>query len=120
MQSLEILLTNLIDYAGLFPPAALSMQDAVNNFATYQKSEKAGMLGRFVIPASQLPAFADAALQHFKNDASSLWQVSALCQNLDEDLEKVASFNNRYYHQIIVNSIEIKAKDAFDLSKTVA
>ena len=112
MQSLEILLTNLIDYAGLFPPAALSMQDAVNNFATYQKSEKAWMLGRFVIPASQLPAFADPALRHFENDASSLWQVSALCQNLDEDLEKVASFNNRYYHQIIVNSIEIKAKDA--------
>ena len=111
MQSLEILLTNIIDYAGLYPPAALSMPEAVNNFAAYQKSEKAWLLSRFVVPAKQLSHFAEAALQHFENETSPLWQVSAVCQNLEEDLEKIASFNNRYSHQIIVNSIEIKAKD---------
>ncbi len=112
MQSLEILLTNLIDYAGLFPPAALSLPEAVNNFVAYQRSEKAWLLSRFVIPAKQLSKFAEVALQHFETESTPLWQVSALCSNLDSDLEKVASFNDRYSQQIIVNSIEIKAPDA--------
>ena len=34
-------LSGLIDYAGLFPPAGLSMPDAVRNFATYQRREDA-------------------------------------------------------------------------------
>lgn len=111
MQSLEILLTNLIDYAGLFPPAALTMTEAVNNFAAYQKSEKAWMLGRFVVPAYQLSEFGEAALLHFENDTTPLWQLSVLCNNLNSDLEKIASFNDRNSQKLIVNSIEIKAHD---------
>ena len=32
-RSLRALLEHLVDYAGLFPPAALTMQDAVRNYA---------------------------------------------------------------------------------------
>jgi hypothetical protein len=111
MQSLEILLTNLIDYAGLFPPAALSMQDAVDNFATYQHSEKVWMLGRFVVPAYQLHEFGEAASRHFEAENTAPWQVSALCNNFNTDLEKIASFNDRYSQKLVVSSIEIKAYD---------
>ncbi len=111
MQSLEILLTNLIDYAGLFPPAALSMTEAVNNFAAYQKSEKAWMLGRFVVPAYQLSEFGEAASPQFEHETTPLWQVSVLCNNLNSDLEKIATFNDRYSQKMIVTSIEIKAYD---------
>jgi hypothetical protein len=48
--SLRVLLEGLIDYAGLFPPAALSMQDAVQNYARYREGEHAWALGRFVVP----------------------------------------------------------------------
>jgi hypothetical protein len=40
----------LIDYAGLFPPAALSMEEAVRNYARYREGEHAWMLGKFVVP----------------------------------------------------------------------
>lgn len=55
---LRALLEHLIDYAGLFPPAALTMQDAVRNYARYRDSEHAWALGRFVVPqarASEVP-----------------------------------------------------------------
>lgn len=53
--SLRVLLTNLIDYAGLFPPAALSMQDAVRNYARYREGEHTWMLGKFVVPEARAP-----------------------------------------------------------------
>ncbi|HEX6094769.1 MAG TPA: hypothetical protein VF432_00490 [Thermoanaerobaculia bacterium] len=58
-RSLRALLENLIDYAGLFPPAALTMQEAVRNYARYRDGEYAWALGKFVVPqarASEVPA----------------------------------------------------------------
>lgn len=52
-KSLRIVLGNLIDYAGLFPPAALSMQDAVRNYVRYAEGTHAWMLGKFVVPAAR-------------------------------------------------------------------
>ncbi|HYK04396.1 MAG TPA: hypothetical protein VE974_21780 [Thermoanaerobaculia bacterium] len=49
-RSLRALLEGLIDYAGLFPPAALSMQDAVRNYARYRDGEYAWALGKFIVP----------------------------------------------------------------------
>ena len=48
-QSLRVLLEGLIDYAGLFPPAALTMQDAVRNYARYREGEYRWALGKFVV-----------------------------------------------------------------------
>ncbi len=53
-KSAEALFTGLIDYAGLFPPAALSMTDAVRNFDAYRRGDYAWMLGRFVVPAAKM------------------------------------------------------------------
>jgi hypothetical protein len=52
-KSLRALLDGLIDYAGLFPPAALSMQDAVRNYARYREEAYAWALGKFVVPADR-------------------------------------------------------------------
>ena len=53
-RSAEALLTSLIDYAGLFPPAALPMADAVRNYEHYRRGEYAWMLGKFVVPLAKL------------------------------------------------------------------
>jgi len=53
-KALHILLERLIDYAGLFPPAALSMQDAVRNYSRYREGEHAWALGRFVVPLDRV------------------------------------------------------------------
>jgi hypothetical protein len=52
-KSLQTLLAGLIDYAGLFPPAALSMEQALANYARFRAGEHAWMLGRFVVPAAR-------------------------------------------------------------------
>jgi hypothetical protein len=51
---LKALLTGLIDYAGLFPPAKLPLEQALANYLRCRESEDAWMLGRFVCPAARL------------------------------------------------------------------
>lgn len=58
-KSLAILLEGLVDYAGLFPPAALSMQDAVRNYARYQEGPFSRALGRFVVPLERVAEVPD-------------------------------------------------------------
>ncbi len=53
-QSLGALLENLIDYAGLYPPAALSLPDVLERYETYRASPEAWMLNRLVLPAAKL------------------------------------------------------------------
>lgn len=53
--SLRTLLHGIIDYAGLFPPADLSLRRAIHNYAEYREDEEAWMLARFVLPVRRLP-----------------------------------------------------------------
>lgn len=52
--ALRCLLENLIDYAGLFPPAGLPLQDVVQRYCQYEKSEHSWMLNRLVVPAKHV------------------------------------------------------------------
>jgi hypothetical protein len=56
-ESLRALLESLIDYAELFPPAALDMKTAVRNYARYLECEHSWMLARFVVPVARLEEF---------------------------------------------------------------
>jgi hypothetical protein len=56
--ALEALLTGLIDYAGLFPPAKLAMGPAIGNFLADRKGPHAVLLARFICPASRLDELA--------------------------------------------------------------
>ena len=47
-------LERLIDHAALFPPASMSMEDALAEDRTARASDYAWMLDRFVCPASRL------------------------------------------------------------------
>ncbi len=62
--SLRALLTNAIDYAGLFPPAELALETALENQAEYVRSPEAWMLGSFVLPIAKFSA-AEAQLNLF-------------------------------------------------------
>ena len=48
------LLEDLIDHAALFPPASMTMQDALSEDRAARESEYAWMVDRFVCPASRL------------------------------------------------------------------
>ncbi|MGH7177215.1 MAG: hypothetical protein ACREJC_07540 [Tepidisphaeraceae bacterium] len=51
---LRALLSGVIDYAGLFPPASLSLDQSIRNYAKYFRGDDRWMLGRFICPAALL------------------------------------------------------------------
>ena len=53
-ESLRALLANVVDYAGLYPPAALQLPEVVKNYERYLVSTDAWMLNRLVLPMDKL------------------------------------------------------------------
>jgi hypothetical protein len=60
LDPVRILLHDLIDYAGLFPPASLNMPAAIANYQHYAHSDWNWILGRFILPASRLGELEEA------------------------------------------------------------
>jgi hypothetical protein len=115
-RALQSLLTGLIDYAGLFPPAGLGMDAAVRNYESYVDSEHAWMLGRFIVPAARLEEYAEA-VRSAGIDASA-WSLSVLATAADADV--VARFNTGADEAGAggsgsIDTIEIKAASAREM-----
>lgn len=66
--SLQALLTNLIDYAGLYPPAGLPLPIVTERYQSFLASPDAWILNRLVLPAAQLPEI------EIRND----WRITLL------------------------------------------
>ncbi len=69
----DLLLAGLVDYAGLFPPAALALGPALDHYAADHQGDDAWLLGRFVIPVG---ALSDVPADRL--DGSLPWRFSAL------------------------------------------
>jgi len=87
----KTLLSSVVDYAGLFPPAKLSMREAMANYAQDQTSNYSWMVGRFVLSASRLNEFEELlptfSLKH--------WSLSAIIsEDLESEIERVRSLHN--------------------------
>ena len=52
--ALKALVENLIDYAGLFPPASVPLEEALANYKNYEGGERSWMLNWFVVPGGDL------------------------------------------------------------------
>jgi hypothetical protein len=68
---MRALLAGLIDYAGLFPPAALEMDAAARHYAEYRRGGEAWALGRFIVPLARLDELRAAG-------GSADWKLSVL------------------------------------------
>jgi hypothetical protein len=98
--SRRALLTGLIDYAGLFPPAGVSMVEAVRNYASYQRRDDGWALARFVVPVSRLPEF-EAALDTLTRQErlGTRWPLTALLgAETAEDMRAADEFNRGHLH----------------------
>jgi hypothetical protein len=56
MRAVDAFLSGILDYAGLFPPAALDLDSALKAYREYREHPRAGLLARFVLPAHLLEA----------------------------------------------------------------
>ena len=127
--SLRDLLSGLIDYAGLFPPAALDMPAAAREYAEYRESEYRWALGRFVIPVARLDEFEKAAegvLPDGGWEGNDFWRLSALGGgDLSSDLNRIDEFNQKHSMLdssagvAIIDTIEIKAERPADIENAM-
>ena len=114
-ESLRVLLSGVLDYAGLFPPARLPLEQAIANFARYRQEPDAWMLGRFVCPAMKLrllsafhddlfvpgPPFAFSVL----GPIDPRW---AECrEGLIETLQRLKEFRERHPGRVIADVLEM-------------
>jgi hypothetical protein len=125
--SLLTFLSDLIDYAGLFPPAKLDMARAVESYNRAKMGEHEFMLGRFICPVSRLDEFSKAAAAlmpgtfansgyRTQSEGLSAWQVSALIDgDLDKNLDAIDAFNAHHSKEnnglSLIDQIELKVTD---------
>lgn len=114
--SLQALLAEVIDYAGIFPPARLPLEQAVRNFARYRTEPEAGLLGRFVCPAARLDELRPLSELFF--DAETPWKFAILgrggettagfLDGLQTDFTVIAGFQAAYGERIIADMLEVR------------
>jgi len=107
--ALETLLAELIDYSGLFAPAALPMADAVANHAQYVSGAERRLLGRFIVPLARLDEFAAAVdgLGERRPTASRPWRAAVIAG--PADTATLRAFSARHGGTLVIDTIETKA-----------
>lgn len=112
--SFRALLAGAIDYAGLFPPATLDLEPALQNYAEYVRSADAWMLGAFVLPIAK---FEQAAKSLAQFDVANRLRISALGPKaetsaqfisvLEKAAEAIHAFTARYGESACTSQIEM-------------
>lgn len=114
--SLRALLEGLIDYAGIFPPARLPVEEAVRNFARYVGEADAWMLARFVFPARRLEELDGFAAGLFTAETplaisalgTSGEDASSALTALGDDLAAIRAFCEKHGERVVVDALETR------------
>lgn len=125
----------LIDYAGLFPPSKLPMQEAVERFARDIRSEYAWILSRFICPVGRLPEFIEHARVMLPGtwatsgyremaDDSEPWRISAIIDaDLEQCLDSITAFNERHSSEdnglARIDSIEMRVASPDEIDSAI-
>jgi hypothetical protein len=105
-----------IDYAGLFPPASLSLPLAVEEYARSRASEEAWALGRFVVAAARLPELAEALRAAGARDRVLV--AATFTSDLESDLASVTAATGD--GGILVDTVEFRAPTPEALADALA
>lgn len=109
MSIAQVLLSHLIDYAGLFPPASLEMEPAVKNYQRYLSGPFSWMLGNFIVPASRLDEFSRVFEAVCCDEQENPWTLSVVCaDDLPVDLRTIRDFAQG---AAFLSTLEFKAMD---------
>jgi hypothetical protein len=89
--SATALLSGVVDYDGLFPPAGQSMSEAAREYQAAMTGPHAWMLGRFVAPAARLEELAGIL---DREPPLRPWHVSAIVRDGSaDDVASIRAFN---------------------------
>jgi hypothetical protein len=103
-----------IDYAGLFPPAVLTMEKAVANYNRYRECPESWMLSHFICPAAKLDEFEVSSAGLMKKGKT--FHISSLGRKTDvsdyfldyiqEDVSATGRFIERNAGKVVVDVFE--------------
>jgi len=101
-------MSQILDYAGMYPPASLPLEEAFKNFVAYQTTSEAWMLSRFVIPAKRL-----AELPDFQEKLSFTLlgrggkDTEEFLENLNLDIADIRSFCEMHDRHVTADMFEV-------------
>src|SRR6202521_5872241 len=121
-----VLLCNVIDYAGLLPPASLAMAPSVANYDTYSRSEWSWILGCFIVPVARLAEFEEAFAglpAPTPGTGFTHWRLSVLLgSDPVADVACIREFNARLAssssgRRAVIESVEVKVASPEEISR---
>ena len=121
--SLQALLEQSIDYAGMFPPCSLALEPALRNQAKYIRSDDAWMLNTFVLPVTQfdsakqlLPAFDPSHPLRVSALGPKTESAAAFREAFAETEEAIRSLAAHNVDLVSVNQLEMWLPEGVDFS----
>ena len=117
-RAVAALLDGLVDFAGLFPPAAMPMPSAVNAYARYVAGPDRAKLGRFVVPVARLGELVtavDALPTASAPGSNSPWRLSVLAGA--SDAATLTAFDAAHGGRLVIDTVEAKAESVADVER---
>jgi hypothetical protein len=109
------LLAGAIDFAGLFPPAALPFDPAIRNYVRYRDDRDAWLLGRFICPTArfaELEPYRDQFSPDRPLELSALGQggadAEAFQSAAETDFRAIQELRERWGGRVRVGVYEVK------------
>jgi len=107
--SLRALLSNILDYAGLFPPASLSLDQTYRNYCQYLASDDRWMLGRLICPVEGTGALADLIAASPASSAIPVCILGKAEHDIEQLLEAGTQLTRRFGGLVDFGAIEMPA-----------
>ena len=125
--SLQRIMNGLIDYAGLFPPAKLPLDQAITEYISHIKDERKWMLGKFIIPVSQLnelekfiPKFNDIGILRLSVLGSQSNSDEEFIQQTRNEINLINDYRQKHKGKISIEVIETKLPSNSPSKKTMS
>lgn len=112
---LRVLLNEIVDYAGSFPPASLPLVTALEKYAACRESEWSWLLGRFVCPAARLQELSNP-LRQFETTAPLRFSILTaggdtdrqFLGSMEADLRSAHEFGLEHGDHVVIDQIEAR------------
>lgn len=124
MRAVDALLEGLVDYAGLFPPASESMEQALATYASYLDGPDRNALGRFIVPLSRMNEFEEIASEFLpRRTGSEPWKLSVIVTgDISMAASEMAGFNRRHSESsrggaAVIDVAEVKASSPSEIER---
>ncbi len=113
--SVQAFFHNILDYAGLFPPASLNLKDSFENYLEYMQSKESWMLSKFICPINKtkelqliLPSGNSSEKIRLSLLASPAISANEFLTNFAQELSDFVNLDAGLHDKCSLETIELK------------